>query len=150
MMELKQYMNNMKYGGKSMNNKHKDCKRQFTHLSRAWYGRVNLDNRSETVDEINIGFYHPEGSTTGEFYIRWYSLGNSNVPCLECYDDGWDALWNFKDMLEKLAEIDGTDITPLEMCELLVSLGIEDATEETDPSGTHDSHCRSCGQLIQK
>jgi len=106
---------------------HTGCKRGFTQLSKAWYGPANLE-RSTNVDEMSIGFYHPEGGTTGEFQIVWEELAGKITPRLMAYDDGWNALFNFGDMLESMADIDGEDISPDEFCKLLESLGIENMT----------------------
>jgi len=110
--------------------KHVDCIRGFTHLSRAWYADANLKD-ADYVDEIVVGFYHPEGGTTGEFAIKWAELGGKIVLKLSVYDDAWDALLNFKDLLELMAIADDQNITPDEFCILLRSLGIEDRTKET-------------------
>jgi len=107
-------------------NKHKDCKRGFIQLSRAWYADACLKG----IDDITIGFYHPEGGTTGEFSIKWEKLGGKVVPKLTAFDDAWDALLNFKDLLELMATVDSQNITPNEFCILLRSLGIEDRTKE--------------------
>lgn len=112
---------------------HSDCKRQFVHLSRAWYGKATLQRETVMHDEINIGFYHTEGGTTGEFGIKWIELGNKEVPELRVFDDGWDALWCFSDLLKKMAEIDNENVTPANMCKLLISCGIEDATPTISP-----------------
>lgn len=106
---------------------HSECKRGFTHLSKAWYGPAYL-SRSNYVDEVNIGFYHPEGGTTGEFVVTWKELAGKVTPRLKAYDDGWSALFHFGDMLESMASIDGEDVSPDEFCKLLVALGIEDMT----------------------
>ena len=117
-----------KMGGEVMDKKHYGCKRMFTQLSRAWYAEANL--RHDLLDEIMIGFYHPGGGTTGEFAIRWEELGGESTPRLEAFDDSWSALWEFRDLLEKLAEVDDQDITPVQLCDILISLGIEDNTKE--------------------
>lgn len=81
------------------------------------------------MDEINIGFYHPDGGTTGEFQITWSELAGNIVPRLEVFDDGWHALFQFNDMLEQMAKVDGENIKPGDFCKLLVALGIEDMTK---------------------
>lgn len=97
-------------------------------ISKAWYGALNLE-LSDIIDEINIGFYHPEGETTGEFSIRWEQLNGNIVPKLVAFDDGWNALNNFRDLLDEMAKVDDENITPDEMNKILVSLGIEDMTQ---------------------
>lgn len=108
-------------------NKHKDCKRKFIQLSRTWYADANL-KRSDFIDKITVGFYHMDGSTTGEFEISWMMIAGKSVPKIEAFDDGWSALFNFGDMLESMADVDNKNISPEEFCKLLTSLDIEDTT----------------------
>lgn len=110
---------------------HDECKRGFTQLSRAWYADANLIG-SGIVDKITVGFYHPEGGTTGEFSISWVRLAGKVIPKLVCYDDGWNALFEFKDMLEFMAGVDDEDISANNFSDALISLGIEDMTKETE------------------
>jgi hypothetical protein len=107
---------------------HDGCNRGFTHLSEAWYGKACLAN-NDKVDELMIGFYHPDGGTTGEFAIRWTNLGGKITPRLEAFDDAWNALYEFRDVLAKLAEHDSEDMRPEAICALLVECGIEDMTQ---------------------
>jgi hypothetical protein len=114
-----------------MERNHEGAKRQFVHLSRAWYGKANLVN-FKCTDRIQIGFYSDGGGTSGEFIIEWKPLCGKETPCLHVFDDAWDALYRFSDVLAKMAERDSEDITPREMCKLLVSCGVEDATPEEE------------------
>lgn len=109
---------------------HTDCKRGFTQLSKAWYGKANLTS-DDIQDEIMIGMYHPEGGTTGEFSITWKELAGEFTPVLKSFEDSWSALWIFKDVLEKLAELDSTNPTADQIATLLESLGIENMTQTT-------------------
>lgn len=113
---------------------HSECKRQFTQLSRAWYADANLRG-SEVKDEITIGYYHLGGGTTGEFCIRWIELSKRPTPMLNAFEDSWSALWNFRDVLEKLADLDSENPTPEEICKVLVSCDVEDRTPEKSPYG---------------
>ena len=107
---------------------HTECQRQFTQLSRTWYGGTQLPE-GEKLEIVIIGFYHPDGGTTGEFQVYWQELGSRLTPKLSAYDDSWSALFQFGDLLESMADIDGEDISPAEFCALLVSLGIKDSTK---------------------
>lgn len=111
--------------------KHTGCKRGFTQLAKAWYGEANLRN-SKSIDRFSIGFYHPEGGTTGEFIIAYEELGGKIIPRLLAFDDGWDALFNFSDLIEAMAKVDDQNIPPDVFNKLLVSLGIEDMTPIDD------------------
>ena len=106
---------------------HDGCKRGFYQLSKAWYGESNLRS-TEKVDEITIGYYHPDGGTSGEFQISWEKLCGNIVPKLEVWDDGWSALSSFSDMIDFMATIDGENIAPDLFAENLRKLGIEDMT----------------------
>jgi len=70
----------------------------------------------------------PDGGTTGEFDIHWFELAGARVPKLCVYDDAWSALWQFRDVLEALKDIDGQSAPPEKICELLVSCGVHDAS----------------------
>ena len=110
---------------------HEECKRGFTHLSASWYGKACLGH-DEYVDQVMIGFYHHEGGTTGEFAIRWMSLSGNVTPRLEAFDDAWHALYEFRDVLARLAEHDGEDMPPEDVCALLVECGVEDMTQRQE------------------
>ena len=132
-------------------NRHEGCKRQFIHLSRAWYGDVNLA-KDEAIDQMSIGYYHPGGGTTGEFSIEWLQVGGEPTPRLQAFEDSWDALWGFKDFLKALKTLDGTNPTPEEIGKVLLACGIEDATPEDPPykSEKKGNVCAHCGQEIKE
>jgi hypothetical protein len=92
-----------------------------------------MRNKKDFIDEINLGFYDDDGGTTGEFCFRWVMLGNKPVPKIVAFDDSWDALWQFRDVLEKLAVLDDTNPTPGTIRSLLTSLGVEDTTKTKNP-----------------
>lgn len=111
-----------------MKNKHEGCEKGFTHLSKAWYGEACLKD-SEVIDKITIGFYAQDGGTSGEFCVAWEGLAGRPVPRLCVYDDGWSALNEFSDLIKKMADFDGQDISPEEFADLLLSMGIKDRTK---------------------
>lgn len=107
----------------------------FTHLSRAWYGKANLPGRNYE-DEVIFGFYAPEGGTSGEMGMRWVALTPPTAtPQLQVFCDGWSALGHFKDVIDRLAEVDSQDITPSQFCQILTECGFTDQTPEEDPYG---------------
>jgi len=117
-------------------NKHEGKIRGFYHLSEAWYADANLKNRSDKiVDQVMIGFFgsYGEGGTTGEFAIEWHDIGGKTHPRLQVFDDAWEALTHFSDLLVEMAKLDNTDPTPAEFCKLLIQLGIKDLTPRTRP-----------------
>jgi len=108
------------------------ARRKFVHLSKAWYAGSALSH-AEYTDEINMGKYWDDGSTIGEITLRWYNVGVHNCPKLEAFEDSWKALKEFQDLIDKLSEIDGTNPSPETICNLLLSLGIEDVTPINSP-----------------
>lgn len=110
---------------------HKECTKGFSQLSKAWYGEVNLKN-AKYSDQITIGFYHPDGGTTGEFEIRWEELGGKLTPKLTAYDDSWDALSKMPELISKLADLDERDVSPDDFSMVLREIGFEDFTAYED------------------
>ena len=110
---------------------HSGCNRQFVQVSRAWYAKSSLVD--DTIDEIVIGFYHPDGGTTGEFVLQWVCINNRPTPILYSFEDSWNALWSFQDLLEKMADLDGENPSPEQICQILLELGVEDATPKISP-----------------
>lgn len=119
-----------------MKNKHEDCFRGFSHLSKAWYGKSCLAayETCDCVDEIMVGMYSEGGGTTGEFGIRWSVLDGKFVPQLQVYSDAFEVLVHqFTDLLAVLVSMDGTDPTPEQISAHLIRLGVKDLTELTMP-----------------
>ena len=113
-----------------MSKNHTNYVRGFSLLSAAYYGETILGMRSsEIVDEITIGFYSPDGGTSGEFCVEWAMLGGAEVPQLRAYEDSWWALAGFSDVLAMMGAVDGQCITPEDFCELLLSRGVVDRTQ---------------------
>ena len=129
---------NLKGGETMSTNRHEGCKRQFSHLSRAWYGDVNLATGA-VRDSVTMGYYHPGGGTTGEFTMSWRYIGGKLTPRLDIYEDSWEVMWLFSDVLESLSHLNGTNPSPTEIAALLVSCGIEDATPTKSPYGQDKS-----------
>jgi hypothetical protein len=112
--------------------------RGFYHLSEAWYGPSNLVN-SKYTDEVNFGFFCPDGGTSGEMAMRWQELGGKDVPELTCFSDAWNTLASFPDLIAAMGELDDTDPTPKQFCALLMQLGFKDLTPRENPYGNTDS-----------
>ena len=113
--------------------KHEGCERGFHQASKSWYGKIALGEfkNKEVLDTFSIGFYAPDGGTTGEFVVEWTELTAGQwVPQLQAFDDGWDALFNFQDMLKLMADADDKNISPDDFRKLLLSCGIVDLTKE--------------------
>lgn len=114
-----------------MEDKHKGCERGFIVFSESWYGEIQREYGM--LDEIVVGMYHPEGGTTGEFCIRWTMLGDKVTPKLEVFNDAWDALQRFGDMLAWMASVDSQHISPQAFAEALRGIGIKDFTQRSNP-----------------
>jgi len=106
--------------------------RKFTHTSRAWYGKVCLE-QSNYADEVMFGLYHPGGGTIGEMSMRWYSLSGKAVPKLECFDDAFFVLGTFRDVISRLADRDNDNTTPEEFQQILLACGFDDETNPVNP-----------------
>lgn len=98
--------------------------RGFCHYSRAWY----TIPKEKPADEVMFGMYDEEGYTDGEMAVRWHNLGGKLEPRLEVYDDGWAKLWEFRDVIEKMAQCNDRGISPEEFCNLLKGCGFKDLT----------------------
>lgn len=114
--------------------KHNGNIRGFVHLSRAWYGAANLERKDEVVDSVSFGYYSPDGGTTGEMTVTWQILSGKVVPCLKVWDDAWDALYRFQDVLKEMRKADDLNIDAEEFCNLLKHCGLVDMTEEEAPA----------------
>jgi hypothetical protein len=116
-----------KYNAEGISGKHEGCRRGFHRSSKAWY------YQKEQPVEIMFGMYAYGGGTTGEMAMRWLPLDNKMIPRLEIFNDSWDALNTFQDLLIKLAERDGDNITEDEFAIILLECGFEDLTKYKSP-----------------
>jgi len=100
-------------------------KRQYVRSHKAWYANANKIFNPE----IMIGCYHEDGSTTGEFCIKWYVLGSCIAPKIECFDDAWCTMINeFSNLMKRLGGLSG-NVEESQVVKILDELGIEDATK---------------------
>ena len=74
-------------------------------------------------DEIMFALHSPGGGVTGEIAMKWIPLAGRMVPQLQSFDDSWQVLSCFTDLLDKLSDVDGENITPDEFIKILESLG---------------------------
>lgn len=117
--------------------------KSFTHLKRAWYADANLRG-SDIVDEVNFGFYSPDGGTSGELIMRWHDLNAPGAPYarLEVFEDSFHALAQVPDVIQSLGEEDEKRIQPPQFCALLERCGFVDRTETERPGGAPDMSWR--------
>jgi len=104
-------------------------KRAFYYSTKAWYAKkLNAEN-----EKIIFGIYEQGEGTTGEMKMQWVTLGTRQVPQLCIFDDAWNALTSFPDVIQKLGEVDSKNITPDQFIEILLSCGFTDNTEYNNP-----------------
>ena len=83
---------------------------------------------SEKLSGITIGLYAKDGGTAGEFEVKWHWVDRKQSARLEVFVEGWEVLWQFRDLLEKMASTPGSGITEDDFCLLLDSLKVENIT----------------------
>jgi hypothetical protein len=101
---------------------HVNCIRGFHWSTKAWNGKSVFDR------SISFGMYQPGDGTSGEMTMVWHDLGRKIVPKLECFDDGWNALSLFDDLIKKLGEHDDENITEDQFVSILLECGFTDMT----------------------
>jgi hypothetical protein len=110
--------------------------RGFYILSESWYAEANYPILRQIhkgyVDDIHFGIY-PEngnGGTEGEMTMVWKRIGEKNTLTaqLQCYDDAFTVLFSFSDVIEKLNNLGGKDLTIRKFTEILKSCGFQDLT----------------------
>lgn len=115
---------------------HERLVRMFSHEKEAHYADTAFKNETY-VDSVTFGIYSPSGHTYpnrlgafGEITVNWYESDYRGrpVPRLECYDDGWLALSQLHDVIDRLATVDDQNITPADFCKLLLESGFIDNT----------------------
>jgi len=87
------------------------------------YFRSYTDCRKWGEMEVMFALHSPGGGVHGEIAMRWIDLRGKFVPRIESFDDSWEVLHCFSDVIEKLAEYDDDNILPGEFMEILDSLG---------------------------
>jgi len=92
---------------------------------------TNREYRRSTINDedcITIGI-DKGNPIIGLFNIRWVKIFDEYCPRLECYDDGWEVLNEFKDLLEIMAGLNGQNISRSDFCKMLDELDIIDKTD---------------------
>ncbi len=110
----------------------KDSKgREFYWSSEAWY---NKPTKMVDPPEITFGIYgSKDGEPSGEMAIVWETLGNRSVPRLKIFDDAWDVLKSFSDLIDKLADVDNKNISQQQFIKILLECGFKDSTQYENP-----------------
>jgi hypothetical protein len=119
----------------------KTCKngdyRSFVHCGEAYYTKV-IGLSKGCLDEVFFGLSCGGGGTHGEMKMEWKKLGGQPIPQLLVYDDGWEMLYSFQDLLAEMAKancpsMSDKSITPKEFCDMLIRCGFKDSTLRDDP-----------------
>ena len=102
--------------------------RSFIHFDRAWYAEANraLVNL-EWGDDIALDI----DDMPGEVHIEWK---HDMTPLLHVFNDGWALLAAMPDVIALLALLDGQNVQPLNLGNMLEGLGFVDATETVNPN----------------
>ena len=99
-----------------------------------WSLKYPEQRKDGVIYEIGFGLYAPDGGTSGEMHMAWYSLGSDWCPRLEGFHDSMSALWQFKDILKELAKRDKdgekNGVSPDEFKAILLQYGFEDWTNK--------------------
>lgn len=97
-------------------------KRGFYIHTQSWYAAANP--LGAVVEEIMLTSYKGK-----EFAVRWSYVGHDITPRLEVFDDAWQLLADWPDLIAALAALDNKCIQPKEFCDMLLSLGFVDETK---------------------
>ena len=111
-----------------------ELRKGFYWLSRAWYAEVIGKNEDEE-DDIVFGLYDEEGGTTGEVNVVWVRIRDYKrpVPKLVAYDDGWEVLFSFSELIQKMRKYDSKSMSPGKFVNLLKECGFKDLTVYENP-----------------
>lgn len=103
--------------------------RAFILSHEAWYAKVG-DQTLISEKRVMFGEYDlREGGCRAEMKIGWKTLGDREVPYLNVYDNSWELLAEFQDVVSALGKLKDKCITPRQFADLLLSLGFQDITE---------------------
>lgn len=106
-----------------MENKHEGCIKGYHRSSKAWYA-------ASIKERINVtfGMYSLDGGTSGEMTMEWQLLDNVLCAQLRCFEDAWEVLGMFTDVIAKLAQVDGQEIQEEAFVKILDECGFKDLT----------------------
>lgn len=110
-----------------------ECKRGFYWTSQAWYSESLQDDMKH---RISFGLYVPNDGTCGEACMHWIDIGNRGnnyTARLEAFEDSWQMLASVPDLITRLGELDGENISEEHFVQILLELGFEDQTPRENP-----------------
>ncbi|UNY39998.1 hypothetical protein KLEB273_gp205 [Bacillus phage vB_BauM_KLEB27-3] len=100
--------------------------RGFHHLSKARYAQAIL-KKKDIEDAVTFGFYHSDGSTSGEIQMEWINIHGESFARIKVFSDAFSILNQFIDVIEALNNKE--HIQPKEFTLILKNLGFVDLTE---------------------
>lgn len=107
--------------------------RGFHHYSTASYYEPIVKSTGvdpEHLDSITIGFYSEStGGTLGEFSLVWKELGGKKAVVLRVYDDAFEVLNEFLDLVVWLKDYNNADLQPSQVIKMLLAHGVKDFTK---------------------
>ena len=117
-----------------------EARKAFVWTSRAWYAKSAL--RRDTVDEINVGMYYPDGGCDYEFILQWTNIGMQ----IRVFYDAFIAFKDFAEMFSALPEMYPFNPSPEAVVDMLLELGYVDDTPTKNPHGPHacETVCSRC------
>lgn len=117
--------------------------RGFHHYSTASYYEPIVKATGvdpEHLDSITIGFYSEStGGTLGEFSLVWKELSGKKAVVLRVYDDAFEVLNEFLDLVVWLKDYNNADLQPSQVIEMLLSHGVKDFTQKSKPANENNT-----------
>jgi hypothetical protein len=103
---------------------HSGCIRGYHRSSKAWYAKSLKENI-----QVSFGMYGEDGEgTTGEMTMEWVPLNGKLCAQLQTFEDSWEVLSMFIDVIQKMGELNDQLPTEEQFCQLLDSCGFKDMT----------------------
>jgi len=112
-----------------MERQHEGYIRGYERNSKAWYAKANSEDRTS----ITMGMYRPDGRTNGEVLVEWQELGGNQCAILKVFEDSWNVLSLFNDLIHRMGQVDSELIQEEDFCKLLNECGFTDLTAYTNP-----------------
>lgn len=82
-------------------------------------------------DEIMLALRCADGGCVTEMSIRWYKLGKTVSPRLECFDEAWPMLFapSCAKVMQTLAARHDQNLSPDDVTQILLESGFKDLSD---------------------
>jgi len=119
-----------------------ETRKAFVWVSRAWYAKAILTG--DTIDEINVGMYSPDGGCDYEFTLAWTDIGMQ----VRIFHDAFIAFKDFAEMFAVLVRMCPDRPDTEAVFDALLRLGYIDDTPMKNPHGHRacETVCSRCGK----